>query len=65
MYNYVKLQLSKNPMTTEGAKAVVRAITGTPKLNIKYLNIDVCILCHYISITPTKMFYTRIMSQMT
>ena len=35
------LQLAKNPMTTEGAKAVVRAITGAEGMRLKYLNIEV------------------------
>ncbi|KAL4230987.1 hypothetical protein ACF0H5_011360 [Mactra antiquata] len=34
------LKLAKNPMTTDGAKAVVKAITGASKTNIRYLNIE-------------------------
>ncbi|XP_052793098.1 leucine-rich repeat-containing protein 74A-like [Mya arenaria] len=34
------LHLAKNPMTTTGAKAVVKAVTGAANMRIKYLNIE-------------------------
>lgn len=34
------LHLARNPMTTEGAKAVVRAVTKATNMSLKYLNIE-------------------------
>ena len=41
-YRFLSLfQLGKNPLTTDGAKAVVKAITGAKDMKIKELNLEV------------------------
>ena len=71
VWSYVVIlyfQLGKNPLTTEGAKALVKAITSAKKMEIKELGLEVGNIfktlrqatCQFVFFVFLKLAYQRV-----